>query len=103
MHHVATLKTNIHKLCHSLMTSHNTINHVATLKVAMDDVSWGRAVQNINIGVKLASYAGPGHWNNLGLMAFGHQQVKQNRAQFSIFAMLASPLILSGSVGRVLL
>lgn len=29
-------------------------------RVAMDDVSWGRALQNINIGIKLAAYAGPG-------------------------------------------
>jgi hypothetical protein len=33
MNHVATLKANSHELCgHPLMTSHNTMHHVATLQ-----------------------------------------------------------------------
>ena len=65
-------------------------------RVAMDGLSWGRALQNTNIGLKLSKFAGPGHWNNLGLMAFGHQSSVQNRAQFSLYCILASPLLLSG-------
>jgi hypothetical protein len=30
--HVATVKANGHELCHSLMTSHTTINHATTVK-----------------------------------------------------------------------
>ena len=62
----------------------------------MDGLSWGRALQNINIGLKLSAFAGPGHWNNLGLLAFGHQSAGQNRAQFSIYCIMASPLLMSG-------
>jgi hypothetical protein len=37
MNHAATLKVNGHELCHSLMASHNTaINHAATLKADYD-------------------------------------------------------------------
>jgi hypothetical protein len=34
MNHATTLKANDHKLFHSLMTSHNTMNHAPTLKAS---------------------------------------------------------------------
>jgi hypothetical protein len=36
MNHVATLKANEHELCHSLMTSHNTMNHIATKSSSLE-------------------------------------------------------------------
>lgn len=70
-------------------------------RVGMDGSSFGRAILNINIGVRLSKWAGPSHWNNLGLMSFGKQTPEQNRVQFSLYSILASPLILSGDLGAL--
>jgi len=43
----------------------------------------------------LASYAGPGHWNDPDLLQVGQRgmTVEESRAQFSLWAILAAPLI----------
>jgi alpha-galactosidase len=76
----------------------NRVKVANSWRVGMDGSSFGRAIQNINIGVRLSQWAGPGHWNNLGLMSFGKQTPAQNRVQFSVYSILASPLILSGDL-----
>ena len=67
----------------------------------MDGSSFGRAILNVNIGVRLSKWAGPGHWNNLGLIAFTKQTPAQNLVQFSLYSILASPLILSGDLDMI--
>ena len=44
---------------------------------------------------QLASYAGPGHWNDPDLLQVGQRglTVEESRAQFSLWAILAAPLI----------
>ena len=44
---------------------------------------------------QLASYAGPGHWNDPDLLQVGQLglTVEESRAQFSLWAILAAPLI----------
>lgn len=43
----------------------------------------------------LAAYAGPGHWNDPDLLQIGHPglTIEESRAQFSLWAILAAPLI----------
>jgi len=43
----------------------------------------------------LASFAGPGHWNDPDLLQVGHPglTIEESRAQFSLWAILAAPLI----------
>lgn len=79
----------------------NRVKVANSWRVGMDGSSFGRAILNVNIGVRLSKWAGPGHWNNLGLIAFTKQTPAQNRAQFSLYSILASPLILSGDLGAL--
>lgn len=43
---------------------------------------------------RLRKYAGPGHWNDMDMMEVGNgMSEEEDRAHFSLWAMLASPLI----------
>jgi hypothetical protein len=37
-------------------------------RVGPDGLSWGRFVINVNIAARMSQYAGPGHFNNIGLL-----------------------------------
>jgi alpha-galactosidase len=56
--------------------------------------AWG-VMQILDRQEGLRKYAGPGHWNDPDMMEVGNGglNVNQSRAHFSIWAMLAAPLI----------
>jgi len=55
--------------------------------------SWG-VMQILDKQDGLRQYAGPGHWNDPDMLEVGNGMVaNQDRAHFSIWAMLAAPLI----------
>eukprot|EP00730_Choanoeca_flexa_P002655 TRINITY_DN11122_c0_g1_i1.p1 TRINITY_DN11122_c0_g1~~TRINITY_DN11122_c0_g1_i1.p1 ORF type:complete len:493 (+),score=81.50 TRINITY_DN11122_c0_g1_i1:160-1479(+) len=76
-------------------------------RVGPDDTDWNGVLTNININSKLASYAGPGGWNDPCLLLSVDRDGKpavtelQSRAQFNMWAIMASPLLISGSVLRM--
>ncbi len=51
-------------------------------------------MQIINLDAPLRQYAGPGHWNDPDMLEVGNGlPVNEDRAHFSMWAMLAAPLI----------
>jgi alpha-galactosidase len=55
--------------------------------------SWG-VMQILDQQKNIRQYAGPGHWNDPDMMEVGNGLTEgENRAHFSIWAMLAAPLI----------
>jgi alpha-galactosidase len=52
---------------------------------------------------RLASFAGPGHWNDPDLLQIGHPglTVEESRAQFSLWAILAAPLIATNDLRSI--
>ena len=53
----------------------------------------------INKNDSLRRYAGPGHWNDPDMLEVGNGlSVNQNRAHFTMWCMMASPLILGNDV-----
>jgi len=73
-------------------------------RIGPDDTNWHGVLSNINLNAPLAQYAGPGGFNDPCLLlaedASGRQRVTelQSRAQFSMWAIMASPLLLSANV-----
>lgn len=56
--------------------------------------NWDRIMQIIDEQSGLRKYAGPGHWNDPDMMEVGNlPTVGENRAHFSMWCMLAAPLI----------
>lgn len=61
-----------------------------------DHGSWKAfgVMQILDMQDTLRKYAGPGHWNDPDMLEVGNgQSVNQDRAHFSMWAMLAAPLI----------
>lgn len=55
--------------------------------------SWG-VTYIIDMRKNIRQYAGPDHWNDLDMMEVGHgMSAAEDRAHFSMWCMLASPLI----------
>ena len=56
--------------------------------------SWG-VMQILDMQKGLRQYAGPGHWNDPDMLEIGNGKLTQgeNRAHFSMWSMLAAPLI----------
>ena len=56
---------------------------------------WPRAMQNTAANEKLYASAGPGHWNDPDMLITGMSGLSeaQNRSFFSLWCMMASPLI----------
>jgi hypothetical protein len=55
--------------------------------------SWG-VIQILDMQDELRKYAGPGHWNDPDMMEVGNGMTfEEDRAHFSMWAMLAAPLI----------
>ena len=57
--------------------------------------SWATAMQNAAANGKLYAAAGPGHWNDPDMLITGMRGLSeaQNRSFFSLWCMMASPLI----------
>jgi alpha-galactosidase len=52
--------------------------------------------------VALREYAGPGHWNDMDMLEVGNGMSEtEDRAHFSLWAMLASPLILGNDLRKM--
>jgi alpha-galactosidase len=58
-------------------------------------VDWFGVLDILDLQVGLESYAGPGHWNDPDMLEVGNggMTVEQYRAHFSLWALLAAPLI----------
>jgi alpha-galactosidase len=56
---------------------------------------WNGVVEILDAQATLASYAGPGHWNDPDMLEVGNGGMTdaEYRAHFSLWAMLAAPLI----------
>ena len=57
--------------------------------------NWGSIYNIINQQAGLAKYAGPGHWNDPDMLEVGNGKLTlaENRSHFSLWAMLAAPLL----------
>jgi alpha-galactosidase len=57
--------------------------------------NWGSVYNIINQQAGLAKYAGPGHWNDPDMLEVGNGRLTlaENRTHFSMWAMLAAPLL----------
>jgi len=73
-------------------------------RIGPDDTNWGGVLKNIDIMAPLWPYAGPGGWNDpcllLGRDNRGNVAVtdQQGRAQFTMWAIISAPLLLSQNV-----
>lgn len=61
---------------------------------------WDRIYSIIEQQAGLAKYAGPGHWNDPDMLEVGNGRLTlaEDRSQFSMWAMLAAPLIAGNDV-----
>jgi alpha-galactosidase len=59
------------------------------------NASWASVTSLIDQDAALYSYAGPGHWNDPDMLEVGNAGLStdENRSHFSMWAMLAAPLI----------
>jgi alpha-galactosidase len=62
---------------------------------APGQADWARAIRIAFANEKLAAFAGPGHWNDPDMMIVGLPGLSeaQNRSLFSLWCVMASPLI----------
>jgi len=76
-------------------------------RIAQDDTTWEDILVNIDYDSGLEAFAGPGGWNSpcllTGQTASGSYRITelQSRAQFSLWAILAAPLIISANVRNI--
>ena len=59
------------------------------------DAHWDRIYTLLEMQAGLAKYAGPGHWNDPDMLEVGNGRLSlaENRSHFSMWAMLAAPLL----------
>jgi alpha-galactosidase len=65
-------------------------------RIAFDiNASWSSITGLIDQDAPLSAYAGPGHWNDPDMLEVGNGSltVDENRSHFSMWAMLAAPLL----------
>lgn len=63
--------------------------------------SWG-VLRILDMQNGLRKYAGPGHWNDPDMMEVGNgMSVNEDRAHFTMWAMLAAPLIAGNDLGNM--
>jgi len=73
-------------------------------RIGGDNTNWPAVLNNINIDSQLTEYAHPGGWNDPCLLlgqTYNGQNLEtelQSRAQFSMWAILAAPLLLSQNI-----
>ncbi|NBP69403.1 MAG: glycoside hydrolase family 27 protein, partial [Cytophagia bacterium] len=60
--------------------------------------SWG-VLRIVNMRKDIRQYSGPGHWNDPDMMEVGNgMSVSEDRAHFSLWSMLAAPLMMGNDV-----
>lgn len=61
---------------------------------------WINVIYNVN--VKLAKYAGAGHWNDPDMLEVGNGKLtfEENKTHFSLWCMMAAPLILGNDIRK---
>jgi hypothetical protein len=87
-------------------TWYSAIGHALgnSFRIGPDDTNWPGVLTDIDTMAALWANAGPGGWNDpcllLGADSKGNEDVTelQSRAQFSMWAVLAAPMLLSQSV-----
>ncbi|BFV59659.1 ricin-type beta-trefoil lectin domain protein [Kitasatospora sp. CMC57] len=59
------------------------------------NASWSSILSIFHSNVRLASYAGPGHWNDPDMLEIGNGPLTdvENRSHFSLWSQMAAPLI----------
>ena len=82
-------------LCPPNRCSLNLVQIANMWRVGFDiDRSWGSVLRLIDENAALASYAGPGHWNDPDMLEVGNGLTDtEGRAHFSMWAIMAAPLI----------
>jgi len=76
-------------------------------RVGSDDSNWPGVLRNIDIMARLAQYAGPGGWNDPCLLLSADSSgglvmsEQKTRAQFSMWCIMAAPLMISGNVRKI--
>ena len=65
--------------------------------------TWGDITRIIDIDASLAPYAGAGHWNDPDMLEVGNSGLSdtEGRTHFSMWAMLAAPLIAGNDLGSM--
>lgn len=65
--------------------------------------SWENAIEIVFSNEKLYQWAGPGHWNDPDMMIVGMPGLSeaQNRSLFSLWCMMASPLIAGNDLRKM--
>ena len=55
------------------------------------------------MNIKLAEYAGPGHWNDPDMLEVGNGNLtyEENKTHFSLWCMMAAPLILGNDIRKL--
>jgi alpha-galactosidase len=81
------------KVGHSWRTTGDIYNCFDCKKDHGTWYSWG-VMQILDLQKELRQYAGPGHWNDPDMLEVGNgMPVNEDRAHFSMWCMLAAPLI----------
>ncbi len=67
------------------------------------EANWHSIYANMSLQAGLASYAGPGHWNDPDMLEVGNGKLTlaENRSHFSMWAMLASPLLAGNDLSKM--
>ena len=55
------------------------------------------------MNIRLAEYAGPGHWNDPDMLEVGNGNLtyEENKTHFSLWCMMAAPLILGNDIRKL--
>jgi len=81
------------------------IGSVCNLWRTDDDIydAWKSVVANYGGNVGLANYAFPGGWNDADMLEIGNPGMTpiEQQSQFSLWAMMASPLLISTDVAKL--
>jgi alpha-galactosidase len=83
-------------LCPPNTCSLNLVTIANMWRIGFDiNASWASVTSLIDQDAALYSYAGPGHWNDPDMLEVGNAGLStdENRSHFSMWAMLAAPLI----------
>jgi alpha-galactosidase len=65
--------------------------------------NWDRIYTILNLQAGLAHFAGPGHWNDPDMLEVGNGKLTlaENRSHFSMWAILAAPLIAGNDLSKM--
>ncbi len=65
--------------------------------------NWAKMLQILKANAPLAPYAGPGHWNDPDMLEVGNggMTTEEYRAHFSLWAMMAAPLLIGADLRKV--